>query len=84
MCLITNYVGHDNVMTLVAKYDNNLLLPFINEGLQASMPTIVKELQTLFHTMDTIVEALKDLVGKNIYTYYWYHVGGDDWKCALT
>jgi hypothetical protein len=38
----------------------------------------------LFHTMDTIVEALKDLVGKNIYTYYWYHVGGDDWKCALT
>jgi hypothetical protein len=38
--------------------------------LQASMPTIVKELQALFQTMDTIVETLKDFVGTKIYTYY--------------
>jgi hypothetical protein len=64
MCLITNYVGRDNAMTLVVKYDNNLLLPFINEGLQAPMPTIVKEPQTLFHAMDTSAKTLKDLDGK--------------------
>ncbi len=38
MCLITNYVGHNNAMTLVAKCDNNLLLPFINEGYKHQCP----------------------------------------------
>jgi hypothetical protein len=27
---------------------------------------------------------LKDLVGREFYIYYWYHVDGDSYNCALT
>jgi hypothetical protein len=38
----------------------------------------------LFHTIDTIANNLRHLVGRKLYTYYWYHVDGDNSKCALT
>jgi hypothetical protein len=39
--------------------------------------------ESLFHTIDTIVNNLRH-VGRKLYTYYWYHVDGDNCKCALT
>jgi len=32
MCLITMFLGHENVVTMVAKYDENLLLPLLMEA----------------------------------------------------
>jgi len=40
MCLIMMYVGHDNVVTLFDKYDNELLLPLLMEVCKPSMPSI--------------------------------------------
>jgi len=43
MCLIMMYVGHDNVVTLVDKYDNELLLPLLMEVCKPSMRSILNQ-----------------------------------------
>ncbi len=40
MCLIMMYVGHDNVVTLVVEYGNELLLPLLMEVCKLLMPFI--------------------------------------------
>jgi hypothetical protein len=40
--------------------------------------------EDLFHTIDTIANNLRHLVVRKLYTYYWYHVDGDNFKCTLT
>ncbi len=43
MCLVTTYVVCDNVVALIAKYDNELLLPLLTKVYKISMSTILEE-----------------------------------------
>jgi len=43
MCLVTTYVACDNVIVLIAKYDNELLLPLLTEVYKLSMSTILEK-----------------------------------------
>lgn len=44
MCLVMMYVGHDNVVTLVVEYDNELLLLLLMEVCKPSMPSIPNQI----------------------------------------
>ncbi len=63
------------------------------EVYKLSMPIIIKEFdefrsrtknEDFFYTIQTTANILKDLVGREFYIYYWYHVDGDSYNCALT
>jgi hypothetical protein len=43
MCLITNYVDHENAMISITKCDNQLLLPLLIETYKLLMPNLVEE-----------------------------------------
>ncbi len=86
MCLVKTYVGCDNVIVLVVEYDQELLLLLLMEVYKLSMPIITKEFdafgsrtknEDFFCTIYTTANILRDLVSRELYTYYWYHVDGD-------
>ncbi len=93
MHLVRTYAGCDNVVVLVVEYDWKLLFPLLMEVYKLSMPIIIKEFdefrsrtknEDFFYTIQTTANILKDLVGREFYIYYWYHVDGDSYNCALT
>jgi hypothetical protein len=62
MCLVTSYVGHDNVANLVINYNSKLLLPLLVESYKSLMHVTIEVLQMLprqmdfkhlFHTIET-------------------------------
>jgi hypothetical protein len=62
MCLVTSYVGHDNVANLVINYNSKLLLPLLVEFYKSLMPFAIELFQMLprqvdfkhlFHTIET-------------------------------
>ncbi len=59
-----------------------LSLLVITKELDASSSRIRNE--DLFCTTNIIVDTLRDLVGRKLYTYCWYFIDGDSWNCALT
>jgi hypothetical protein len=72
MCLATTYVVCDNVVALIAKYDNELLLPLLTKVYKLSMSTILEEPnesnpnignKNLLCTTNTTISILKGLVG---------------------
>lgn len=73
MCLVTSYVGHDNVVNLVINYDSKLLLPLLVESYKSLMPFAIEVLQMLprqmdfkhlFHTTKTNPHTLKHIVSR--------------------
>ncbi len=73
MRLVTIYVGHNNAIILVVEYDQELLLPLLMEVDKLAMLVIVDKLdassleignENFFYTTNTILDTLKDLVGK--------------------
>jgi hypothetical protein len=95
MCLVMMYVGHDNVVTLVVEYDNELLLRLLMEVCKPSMPSIPNQILDVFsldigndfiflHLIDTTIDSLKELDDKMLHIYHWYPIDGDNCKCAFT
>ncbi len=71
MCLVTSYVGHDNVVNSVINYDSKFLLPLLVESYKSLMPFAIEVLQMLprqmdfkhlFHTTETNPNTLKHIV----------------------
>jgi hypothetical protein len=69
----------DNVVALIAKYDNELLLPLLPEVYKLSMSTILEEDNepnpnirniNLLCTTNTTIDILRGLVGQELCTYH--------------
>jgi hypothetical protein len=89
------YVGHDNVVTLVVDYDNELLLLLLMEVCKPSMPSNPNQILDVssldigndlifLHLIDTNIDSLKELDDKKLHIYHWYPIDGDNCKCAFT
>jgi hypothetical protein len=87
------YLGRENVIVIVTKYDVELFLPLLTKVaklLMLSSGAKFENLETqvnskdLFSTIATNAYTYKDLVSKEFISYHQYFVDADNYKCALS
>jgi len=75
MCLITMFLDHENAVTMVAKYDENLLLPLLMEANKLLMSNKFEgvydlhsqvDSKGLLHTITTTIDTYMDIVSKEL------------------
>ncbi len=93
MQLVTMYLGQENVVALVAEYDDEIILRLLikvrkllvlsNGAKFENLVTQVNSKNLVFTTIMN-VNTYRDLVSRKLIGYHQYFVDADNYKCALS
>ncbi len=93
MQLVNMFLGHENVIVVIAKHDEKILLQLLMEVNKLLMFEKVKttfnfhlesDSKGLFHPTSITTNIFKDIVSKEVVGFWWFPIDVKSNKCALS